>query len=407
MKVLPFKGILYNKDKVDIKDVVTLPYDKITPQQKSIYESKSPYNMVHLILPKTHKDAGFLFGQWLKDGVLIEDPKPAIYVYEQEYEYPGGATKKRMGFIALLELQPFGKDTIMPHERTFSKIVDDRVQLLDNTKANIEQIFILYSDKNINKLLNGTPRIDFKDEFGIVHRLWSISDGDIVSTIQDSISDAQLFIADGHHRYTASLLYKDKKGGDKFIMATLVDSNDSGLVILPTHRVLKEVPGLDNDRFLSRLKEYFIVEKGDIEKGDSPLFRPKSGFVEDSLVRIYLGGGLYYSLTLKQDVSLEKVLGLSRPRAWLYLGVNILHLLILKHIMGIDTSNMAEEANVVYLREEESAISMVDKGARVAFILNPTRIEEVKEIVSLGEVMPHKSTDFYPKLHSGLVMRKF
>lgn len=378
MNIQPFKGILYNTDKVDIKDVVTLPYDKITPQQKSIYESRCPYNMVHLILPKSHNDAGLLYRNWLKEETLRQDPETAIYVYEQEYEYPEGVVKTRRGFIALLELQPFGKDTIMPHEKTFSNIVEDRIGLLDSCKANIEQIFILYSDTDVDRLLNGSPRIDFKDEFGIRHRLWGITDPEIIKTVQDNIKNAKLFIADGHHRYTASLQYKK----DKFIMATFIDSDSPGLTILPTHRVLIETPKIN---LLERLKEYFVLEKG---------ARPPY---------LYLGGDTSYSFRLKQDVSLEKVLELSRPHAWLYLEVNILHLLILKHIM-----HAKEGENIIYLREEAEALDMVkNKKASAAFILNPTSIEDVKRIVSLGEVMPHKSTDFYPKLHSGLVMRSF
>lgn len=375
MNIYPFKGILYNTDKLDIKDVVTFPYDKITLEQKTIYEKRSPYNMVHLILPKSHNDAGALYRQWLGGGILQEDAILAVYVYEQEY-----GSKTRRGFIALLELQPFGKDTIMPHEKTFSNIVEDRIGLLDSCKANIEQIFILYTDKEINDCLSGRPRIDFKDEFGVGHKLWSITDTAVIKTIQDNIKNAQLFIADGHHRYTASLLYKK----EKFIMATFINSDDPGLTILPTHRVLLEIPKMN---LLERLREYFIVEKSGVRHHFS----------------IYLGGDLYYSLRLKESTSLEKVLGLNRPRAWLYLDVNILHLLIIKHIMGAK-----EGENIIYLREEDKAVDMVrNKGAGAAFILNPTRIEDVKRIVSLGEVMPHKSTDFYPKLHSGLVMRSF
>lgn len=378
MNIYPFRGVLYNL--ANISDVVTLPYDKISPQQKSMYESRSPYNMVHLVLPKSHNDAGALYRQWLKDGILRQDPEPAIYVYEQEYEYPKGVIKTRRGFIALLELQPFGKETIMPHEKTFSNIVEDRVGLLDSCKANIEQIFILYNDRDIDKLLNGSARIDFKDEFGIRHKLWDITNPSVIKTVQENIKDAQLFIADGHHRYTASLQYK----GDKFIMATFVNSNSPGLTILPTHRVLMEIPRIN---LLERLKEYFIVEKSGVRHHFS----------------VYLGGDNYFSLRLKEGVSLEKVLGLNRPRTWLYLDVNILHLLIIKHIMGAK-----EGENIIYLREEGEAIDMVkNKGAGAAFILNPTSIEDVKRIVSLNEVMPHKSTDFYPKLHSGLVMRSF
>lgn len=383
MKIIPFKGILYNTDKVNLGDVVTLPYDKITPEQKSIYESGNPYNMVHLVLPKTHSDAASLFRQWLKEGVLREDREPAIYVYEQKFEYPEGVIKNRKGIIALLEVKPFGKDTIMPHEKTFSNIVDERMQLLDKCKANLEQIFVLYKGRDISGLLSGTPRIDFRDEFGLIHRLWDITDSEKIKFIQESINNAQLFIADGHHRYTASLLYKERMNGDDYIMATFVDSNAPGLVILPTHRVLKDVPGLRDEWLLERLGEYFVVEK---RRQGLTLF----------------SGDNYYSLKLKDDILLEKVLGLSRPRAWLYLDVNILHLLILRHIM-----KAPEGENIIYLREEAEAVSMVkNKKARLAFILNPTSIEDVKKIVSLNEVMPHKSTDFYPKLHSGLVMRR-
>lgn len=395
MKIIPFRGILYNLDKVNIKDVVTLPYDKISPTQKSIYESRNPYNMVHLILPKGYKEAGLLFRKWLKDGLLREDHRQAIYVYEQEYEYPRGNKKIRRGFIALLELKPFGKDTIMPHERTFPKVVENRMNLLDSCKANLEQIFILYNGEDVSGLLNGIPQIDFSDEFGITHRLWSIIDEEIIRSIQDTINSAELFIADGHHRYEASLIYKEKRKevpGVDYMMATFINSNSSGLTILPTHRVLKEVPGLNDKWLIEKLKEYFIVQK---QKGNAQ-------------IGIYLGEDNYYTLRFKKDISLEKILGLSRPRAWLYLDVNILHLLILKHIMGIDTQNLEEEKNVIYLREDSEAIDLVkNKKARVVFILNPTKIEQVKEIVSLDEVMPHKSTDFYPKLHSGLVLRKF
>lgn len=393
MQILPFQGILYDTKKVNLNDVVTLPYDKITAEQRSLYEKRSPYNMVHLILPKSHENAKVLFDKWQKEGVIREDKIQSIYIYEQEYEYPKRVAKTRRGFIALLKVMPFGKDTIMPHERTFSKIVEERMQLLDSTQANIEQIFILYNGDNISKLLDGKPARKLTDEFGITHKLWGITNAEIIKDIQKSIDKAQLFIADGHHRYTAALMYEEKMKGDDYVMATFVDSNDPGLTILPTHRVLLDVPELKDEWLIEKLKEYFIVKKQKIDK--------------DS-IGVYLGGDGFYSLNLKKDISLDKTLGLSRPRPWLYLDVNILHLLIIKHIIGIDTQNLTKEGNIVYLREEEEAIKMVkNKKARIAFLLNPTRIEQVKEIVSLSEVMPHKSTDFYPKLHSGLVMRKF
>lgn len=406
MKILPFNGLLYDTKKIKLSDVITLPYDKISAEQKAIYESKSPHNMVHLILPKSNDHAGGLLKEWIKNGILKQDEKAAIYVYEQGYEYPlrglrkacpKGVTKTRRGFIALLDVQPFGKDTIMPHEKTFSKVVEGRMNLLHSCQANIEQIFVLYSGKNITKLLDGKPMIEHKDEFGITHKIWPITEPAAIKAVQDAISKSHLFIADGHHRYTASLWYKEKMKGNPYIMATFVDADDPGLTILPTHRVLKEVPDLNKEKLISELEKYFEVRK-------EPFKNIKGGHS----FGVYLGGGDYYTITLKKDVSLEKVLGLKRPRAWLYLDVNILHLLILKHIMGMDTTVMEDEGNIVYIREEKEALDLVkNKRAKIAFILNPTKIEEVKEIVDLSDVMPHKSTDFYPKLHSGLVMRKF
>lgn len=397
MKILPFNGLLYDSEKVKIGDVVTLPYDKISAEQKAIYESKSPHNMAHLILPVSNDRAGSLLKEWIKNGILKQDEKEAIYVYEQGYEYPKGVKKTRRGFIALLDVRPFGKDTIMPHEKTFSKVVEGRMNLLHSCQANIEQIFVLYSGKNIGKLLDGKPMIDHKDEFGITHRLWPITEPNTIKAAQDAISKSHLFIADGHHRYTASLWYKEKMNGNPYIMATFVDADDPGLTILPTHRVLKEVSNLNKGKLISELEKYFEVRK-----------EPPKNIKGGHSFGVYLGGGDYYTITLKKDVSLEKILGLKRPRAWLYLDVNILHLLILKHMMGMDTTVMEDEGNIVYIREEVEALDMIkNKKAKIAFILNPTKIEEVKEIVDLGDVMPHKSTDFYPKLHSGLVMRKF
>ena len=406
MKILPFKGILFNRTKVDEKDVITLPYDKILVDQKRLYQERSPYNMVHLVLAESHGQAARLFRRWRDTGILKEDPAPAIYVYEQEYEYPRGINNIRRAFIALLELQPFNKDRVMPHERTFSKVVDDRMNLLANCGANLEQIFVLGDGIGVDHWPPEKMIIDFRDEFGIRHKLWPVTDPRKISDLQRRVHKSRLFIADGHHRYTAALNYKEtqkKKKGDAYTgnegfnyrMTAFVDLQSNGLTILPTHRVVKNAEGLTDTVLLAQLKKYFTVIKTE------SMNKEKS-----HTIGMYLGAGKYYDLTLKDDISMEQVLGVSRPRAWLYLDVNILHLLILKHIIGIDTHNAREEDKVAYIREEEETKKMVDKkDARMAFILNPTPIEQVKEIVSLAEVMPHKSTDFYPKMHSGLVMR--
>ena len=406
MQILPFKGVLFNQEKVDIKDVVTLPYDKISKNQKSIYQNKNEHNMVHLILPKAHKEASCLLKKWLNEGVLKEDSRPAIYLYEQEYEFPKGVTNVRKSIIAILNVQPFSKDTVMPHEKTFSKIVSERMDLLEQAQANLEQIFLISNDVGIDKLTSDNILIDFTDEFNIKHKLSAVYDSAVIENIQKRMDKSRLFIADGHHRYTAALNYKTKKkdeagsnytGSETFNyrLATFVDIESEGLTILPTHRVLKNVNNFNKEEFISKLKEYFDVKEGKVINSNTP-----------NTLGIYFSDNTYYTVILKKDISLEKILNISGSSTLQHLDVNILHLLIFKHIMGIDTSGAKDEADIMFIREEEEAVRAVkNKEAQIAFILNPTKIEEVKQIVSLGEVMPHKSTDFYPKLHSGLVMR--
>ena len=426
MHIKPFKGISYNSDLVNLVDVVTLPYDKISPQKRDLYAARSPYNMVHIILPSSYGEAANLLQSWLKDGILQEDSAPAIYIYEQEYGYLHGANKVRRGFVALLELQPFAKNTIMPHEQTFFKIKEDRLKLLSACRMNLGQIFVLYSapqriiDKLVSERTNDSPSIELKDETGIIHRLWKVTDSQFIRSIQEDMKDKSLFIADGHHRYKAALAYKEQeqkalgdgftgKEGFNYRMATFVNVDSPGLTILPTHRALKEVPDLKPEWLLGELKKYFLVETINVPANEflSSWLDSIANSESPHTLGLYLGDDKCYTLKLKNEVSLEEILDVSRSPEWLYLDVNILHLLILKHIMDIDTHNASEEANVLYLRDAYEAIDWVrNKGARIAFILNPTKIEEVKKIVELGDVMPHKSTDFYPKLYTGLAMKR-
>lgn len=426
MRIEPFKGLFYNQNLVKLFDVVTQPYDKITPKKKEEYQKRSSYNMVNIILPESYESAADLLRQWTEKEILVEDPAPSLYVYEQEYEYPKGKTKVRRGFVGLLELKPFGKDTIMPHERTFPKIKDDRMNLLSATKTNFGHIFVLFADNKmevdrlIDKNIGEVPDIEFKDDDKIIHRIWKIKDPAVIKKIQSAMEGSLLFIADGHHRYSSALMYKEKeqarlgkkytgKEGFNYRMVTFINADNPGLTILPTHRVLKEVPKLNMDWLTGELEKYFIVKKDIIPSLDlvPAWFDSISKSKKGHTLGMYAGGNEYYKLKLKPKVSLGDILGLDRPGEWLYLDVNILHLLILKNIMDIDTHDSKDEANVLYLRDANEAVELVKSGkAKICFILNPTKIEEVERIVELSDVMPHKSTDFYPKLYTGLVMRR-
>jgi len=425
MQIEPFKAILYNTDLVNLADVVTLPYDKISPKKKAYYTAKSPYNIAYAILAPTHKQALSLLRRWQKQDILKRDISPAVYIYEQEYEYPAGGKRIRRGFIAALRLEPFSKNGIMPHEKTFSKIVQDRMQLLSNCKMNLGQIFVLYNDpeRTVDNLLSAQtenpPIVKVKDETGVAHRIWKIADPRVISNIQKNMESKRLFIADGHHRYQAALAYKQQqekmlkesftgKEGFNYRMAVFINAASPGLTILPTHRVIKHIPKFSLDNLLSELKKYFLIETYSTSAGllDNWLNSIHNS-IRPHIFGMYPGGDNAYTLRLKPDISIEKSLGLSRPREWLYLDVNILHLVILNQIIGIDTQDVANKDNILYISDANKAFNLVkDKKADIAFILNPTKIEEIKNVVELQDVMPQKSTDFYPKLYTGFVMRQ-
>lgn len=423
MKIMPFQGVLYNTKKVDLSQVVTLPYDKISPQLKEQYLARNAYSAARIILPNTNQESSDLWQKWLVEDILIQDSDPTIYLYQEQYEYPKGTARTRTGIVALLDVQPYGQDTVMPHEKTFAKVRAAREDLLKTCQANFGHIFMLYSDQEkqaeeiIAKTIKNKPRMEYRDDAGVIHRIWSITDKDLIKQLQSFFINQRLFIADGHHRYGAALDYKEKQkkiAGDKYTgregfnyrMATLVNVDDPGVTILPTHRVIKELKQVNSEQIIKELEKYFFVTKDTIPSSEmiTPWLTSISG---EHVFGMYFGGSDYYKLNLKPGVSLADVLGLTRPQTWLNLDVNILHLLIFKHVLNVDTSNHKDEANILYIRDPYEAIDWVRKNnAGLACILNPTKVSEVKEIVSLAEVMPHKSTDFYPKLNTGLVMRK-
>lgn len=380
--IIPFKGILYNKNKIDnISKVVAPPYDAILKGELENYYKISPYNITHLILPKDYHTSARLFKEWLRRGVLVQDRKEAIYLYEQEYKIYGKAFK-RTGFIALLKIEDYSTNRIFPHENTFDGPKQDRLLLLKEVKANLCPVFFVFPHKRrngFNLLLERyaktrRPRIEVCAE-SKKDRLWRICEPSLIRIIRANMKDRPLFIADGHHRYEVAVALKENY---PYVMGYFCDASSSGLTILPTHRMVKDIN-------LSRVGRFFSV---------TPVYSKEEmfSFMERKKRGIFglYTNGRFYILTLK-DLQTLKLLNSQT------LDVSILHSTILKGIKDI-----------AYTSDAKEAINTIDKGIyKAAFFLEPTSIKEVMDYALSGIKMPHKSTYFYPKLMSGLVMNKF
>ena len=429
VEVSPFKGITYNKEKIDrLDDVMSPPYDIISSDMQTELYEKHQYNFVRLILGKQNSDdtdqnnrytrAKKQFDSWMNESILIGSDRTAVFPYKVEYRVKN-QIKTMNGFFVLLKLDPEYK-SVKAHERTLSKPKADRLNLMRACNANLEPIELLYIDeedsirKKIDETL-GEPIINVRGYDGFTHKLWKLEDKDVVSLITNKLKDKILFIADGHHRYQTAINYanemKNKTGSRgnaafDYRMAIIANMFDEGLSILPTHRLIK-MPGVDINTLLEKLKEYFTVEEKISDVKDYKLVGKK---IKEELetetehkFAIYCRGQ-YYILTLKDEKIMDKFAS-DRSKTWKTLDVSILHKIILEQLMGINESNL--EDHVKYTRVDEEALKFVDEGKYdISFLMNATKIEELKVIAEAGEHMPQKSTYFLPKMLSGLVMYK-
>jgi len=385
MDIRPFRGLRYDPAKVIMGNVVTQPYDKITPEMQSGYYEKSPYNYVRVVLGRDkdrYSEALQSLDRWIADGAIIQDDKPAVYPYWQEFEYDG-QIKTRKGFVAAFNLG----DRVLKHERTLSKPKADRLNLFRKTRKNLEQIFLLY-DSEYCPEPSGEPIVDVRDEYGVRHRLWRIDDPSAIEELEREMADQVPLIADGHHRYEVSLeiqreLCEDLEKPCNYRMATFVSARDPGLVVLPNHRLVYGCD-LKSDELLAEAEKCFEVKKG---KGT--LTRHEIGLFD---------GEEDYTLRLKDETIMDDRLE-GKSDAYKMLDVVILHELLIRDVLGIQNV----EEHVSYIRDEGKGRWKIGREYQYLFTLCPTLIEEVREIGSLGEAMPQKSTDFYPKMISGLV----
>ncbi|HBA26419.1 MAG TPA: DUF1015 domain-containing protein [Nitrospinae bacterium] len=442
-KIIPFKGILYNKEKIrDIKDVVAPPYDVISPAEQEELYKRHENNVVRLILGKEsdsdtpdnnrYTKARDSFDSWQRDSILIKDAFPSIYVYSQEYhlgETEGFEKKRRLGFIALSKLEDFGEGKIHPHENTLAKPKEDRLKLMQHCNANFSSIFGLFSDpsKRIDSVLKDymrhSPLYDMVDDAGMRHTLWAIRDNRAIKIITSVMSDKQIFIADGHHRYETAINYRNEMRGKlpnfsgeelyNYVMMYFTNTNSEGLSILPIHRLVSNLSDFDKKKIVEKAGEFFNIEKLSFNESDEKTVKQKlfSDIKErgekEHIFGMYLGNDEYLLLTLKDEDVLDRLITNSRHPSWKKLDVTILHTLLIEKVLRISEKNLAEQKNITYTISGDEAIKDVKAGKyQIALFLNPTKIEEVKDVAAAGEKMPQKSTFFYPKLLTGLVMNK-
>ncbi|PIP19865.1 MAG: hypothetical protein COT38_05045 [Candidatus Omnitrophica bacterium CG08_land_8_20_14_0_20_41_16] len=422
-EIKPFKAVFYNQEKFkDFSNLVCPPYDVISPQQQDYYHNLNPYNFSHILLRKDipgenkYQCSGAIFKKWLKDKILVSAQKPAIYFYSQQYTIRG-ERKTRLGFIALLRL---GSKSfpVLGHENTRLQAKEDRLKLLKKTNANLSPIFVVSKDNQrviqrvFEHYVSGkTPFIEVTDIEKTLHRLWSIDDPQALELIKSGMSKESAFIADGHHRYEVSLAYRDElreKLGDKFLedasfnytLSYFTSANQRGLSILPIHRLLKLDKEIDLNNFFKSLKEYFDIEG--VKNKNRFFFLMEKAGCGGHILGMYKNKR-YWLLRLKNMKILDKRMT-DKPKEYRSLDVYILNQLVFK---GILKYNLEDEDNLKYSPYPDEFIKAADNEPKVlAFFLNPVNINQITTVALGGNKMPPKSSYFYPKVLSGLVINK-
>ncbi|MCX5749887.1 MAG: DUF1015 domain-containing protein [Candidatus Saganbacteria bacterium] len=412
VEIKPFKGIIYDKEKVrDVSKVISPPYDVISEEEQEKYYSKDEHNIVRIILgKKTEHDnesenrysrAAHFMQEWMNEGIFAEDDVPGLYVYEQQFTHKK-TNYSRRGFIGLLRLDQ--KGSVKVHENTYSKPKEDRLLLMRACSANTEPIFVLYKGDEVS-IPEEEPLFSAKDDNEVTHRFWRVTDEKAVSSFCKGFTDISAYIADGHHRYETALNYAkelkvnpDSANPHNYIMTYFVEEQDPGLLVLPIHRILN-ISDEDNDLIMKNAKRHFLVVEVDsfakIEKAVGHVF----GYFSRKDNKMYM-------FKLRDVVTKNRVMAEKGRQALAELDVAILHSLLIDDILDKYRDRKTETV-ITYSHDDAEAVAAVKKGKAVcAFLLNPTKISQIMSIADAGGRMPQKSTFFYPKPYSGLVMRK-
>ena len=418
-EICPFPGIRYNQEMVgNLASVICPPYDVISPEEQRAYYEKSDYNVIRLEhglkLPEDtqtnnkHSRANATFKQWIKEGILQDDPVASFYVHEHSFAYRN-IRKRRLGLIACIRLEPWENKVVFPHENTVPGIKSDRLELMRACNANFSPLLGLYEDpgQRVTKLLisqtKRRPLLDFT-QAGDTHKVWMSSEPEFVQRVSHFLAPKPIYIADGHHRYETALAYRDERQqssssaiGEEafnFVMMTLVAFSDPGLMALPLHRLMRGIPSETLTGLRKQLETFFEIESVPLAETGLPELRGASSRV------LGLESGSLVGLRLRQSVSLKEIMPRDHSEIYRKLDVSILQHLIIEKLIA-----PGESSNLAYTPDSEQARKQVESGEyQLAFLLNPLPVTTIKAIADAHDRMPGKSTYFYPKLPTGLVI---
>ena len=435
-RIYPFRAWRYNPSAVRLEDTVTQPYDKISPAMQQAYYQRSPFNLVRIILglpelfdaergESVYTRAARDLKAWREQGILVQEKDPCVYAYAQRFKVPGTEiVKERRGFIALGKLHEYAEQVVFRHEQTLSKPKGDRLNLLKATHAHFGQIFMLYSDPagSVEKILydgNGPAEAEVTDEYGVLHSIWRVSDPATIRLLASAMDDKKLIIADGHHRYETALNYAKEhipSSGtlpefgatglpqppypEAAVMMTFVNMDSDGLVILPTHRVVHSLKGFDSAAFLRAAEQFFTVEALPVADA-TDYIKTLAAQQGTAFVAVTRPG----SFLLRSKPAAVNAALADLPERQRQLDLSALHSIILDRLLGLDEGKVREQTNIRYLRDAAEAVDQPRRGeADICFLTNPVTMEQLREVAFAGDVMPQKSTDFFPKLLSGLTI---
>jgi len=441
-RIEPLRGLRYNTDTIRLmEEVVSPPYDVIDEQSRQALLDKSPYNMIQLDLTKSvdagegesderYQQARQTFVDWQRQGILMRDPEPALYLYHTEYSIPSGKRFVRKGLLALVGLAEFAEGVVKPHEKTFRGVTTDRLRLLDTCQAQFSSIFSLYSDPEgqvlalLEAVRPSAPLYSVCDQDGCRHTLWAITDGATLATVRALFADKALYIADGHHRYTTALQLREvmrQRTGEvrcdspyDHTMMYLCGMEDEGLSVLPTHRLVRVAgqrlaaelvvamqPGFVVEEIVGGTRELLISEV--LSRMDENTARTTFGLYHPGEDRCFL-------LSLKPEAMAELCSG-KQPAALQELDVVVLSDLVLEALLGLDHGRCEQESRIHYYPDPDEALDVAVKASLaggadtpVLFLMNSTLVSQVRRVADEGLVMPHKSTYFYPKVLTGLLL---
>jgi uncharacterized protein (DUF1015 family) len=423
-RILPFRGYRYDVARVgDLSDVVTPPYDRVDPEIQEACYARSPYNIVRIIKGREREEddqasnaytrAAECLRDWVAEGILVRDPEPAVYAYYQTYSF-AGERLTRKGIVALGKLEP---EKVHAHERTLKGPKADRLRLMRATQANFGHIFMLYSDPRrvadeavAAAIAGRRADISARDLDGNEHRMWRITDEATIRVVQTALADRDLYIADGHHRYETAVTYMrecEEKGWapaapESFDvrMMTLFNIDEPGMSIRPTHRLVHGVSGFDPELFLSRAAEQFSVTRHASLEAMSDAVASGGAHTFGCVAK-----DVFATLALRADVDLDDLIPERRSAAYKQLDVAILHAAVLERLLGVEARALEEETNVVYTGDVRRGAAAIASGSeQILLVLRPTSAADVVRVADDGEKMPQKSTDFYPKLLTGMIL---